>query len=65
MTEYTRIVTIQVTQIMQTVDMFADDVEKDTMSERFQKQEIKRIKKKFDADDVQMQVQLFRRDIEQ
>lgn len=65
MVEFTRVLTIQVTQIMECVDMFADDVEKDTCSKREQEKALEKVKRTFSADDVQMQTQLFRREVDE
>lgn len=63
MKEFTRIITVQVTQVKQVEDDWADDVELATMHD---KENIAEQMKKtfFCADDVVADLQLFIRDVE-
>lgn len=63
MKEFTRVLTIEVTQIGRFGDEWAGDVEKDTLAEKNQKDATERLKRLFQADDIHVKAQLFIRDI--
>ena len=62
MKEFTRVLTIEVTQIGKFGDMWAGDVEKDTLAEKNQKEAMEQLKRTFQADDIHVKTQLFIRD---
>ena len=62
MKEFTRILTIQVTQVEKFGDEWAGDVEKDTLSEKKQKEQMEQLRRVFQADDIHATTQLFIRD---
>lgn len=64
MKEFTRVLTIEVTQVQKFDDMWAGDVEKDTLSEKSQKEAVEQLKRTFQADDIHVKTQLFIRDVE-
>lgn len=62
MKEFTRVLTIEVTQVEKFGDEWAGDVEKDTLSEKNQKEAMEQLKRTFQADDISLTTQLFIRD---
>lgn len=62
MKEFTRVMTIEVTQVEKFGDEWAGDVEKDTLSEKKQKESMEQLKRMFRADDIHVKTQLFIRD---
>lgn len=62
MKEFTRVLTIEVTQVEKFGDEWAGDVEKDTLSEKNQKEAMEQLKRTFQADDIHLKTQLFIRD---
>ena len=62
MKEFTRVLTIEVTQVEKFGDEWAGDVEKDTLSEKKQKESMEQLKRMFQADDIHVKTQLFIRD---
>ena len=62
MKEFTRVLTIEVTQVQKFDDMWADDVEKDTLAEEKQKEAMEQLKQTFQADDIHVKTKLFIRD---
>ena len=62
MKEFTRILTIEVTQVQKFHEMFADDVEKEFFDEKKRKETDDSLKRMFQADDIHVKRQLFIRD---
>lgn len=62
MKEFTRVLTIEVTQVEKFGDEWAGDVEKDTLVEKRQKEAMDQLKRMFQADDIHVKTQLFIRD---
>lgn len=62
MKEFTRVLTIEVTQVEKFDDEWAGDVERDTLSEEKQKESMDQLKRMFQADDIHVKTQLFIRD---
>ena len=62
MKEFTRILTIEVTQSRKFGDEWADDVEKEFFDEKKQKESDDELKRMFQADDIHVTRQLFIRD---
>lgn len=62
MKEFTRVLTIEVTQVEKFGNEWAGDVEKDTLSEEKQKESMESLKRMFQADDIHVKTKLFIRD---
>lgn len=62
MKEFTRVLTIEVTQVEKFGDGWAGDVERDTLAEKRQEEAMDQLKRMFQADDIHVKTQLFIRD---
>lgn len=62
MKEFTRVLTIEVTQVQKFDDMWAGDIEEDSLSEKSQKEQMEMLKQVFVADDIHVKTKLFIRD---